>query len=295
MKRPLTPESSETEELIRSIADKANLEVKQARVLWQIVCGEMAEHLAVHFKSIDLGFAVLHPCPYRVNWKDHLKARFPFLGQWIRGRSVAERDRIVAEAGVSVEMQETQLLAVRNGRVYFGLELVPKKDWWRYMLWAQNKLLAGAGPVGYCRGIGRIVSRLKERMLGAYLSHIHQVAIPCGRCHTGRYYNGQQYLVENRLPKKATPSSVPVRLGPLYQPNSQSEFVSSHVDSGVEKSNAGVLPMPDLRQKQKNVRACDTAELEQPGVPVLDAGEGQAKEGKMLGGGCGNGVHGGVA
>ncbi len=257
MKKPRTPESVDTEELIRSWADKSNLEVREARVLWQILCGEMAEHLAAQFKSVDFGFCVVHACPYRTNWKNFLIMRYPFLSQWIRGKSAAERNRIINEAGVPVDMQDAYILAVRNGVAYIGLEISPRKSWWRYSLSIQKKLLASAGPVGYCRLFGRVIHKLKDRLLESYLAHLAASAIPCGKLASGRYYAGQNFLVPNRERKKVRPSSVPVRLSPLYQPNSPSEILSSGVAEDLVKSHQDMLPMPGILQEKVDVRQID--------------------------------------
>lgn len=254
MKKPQTPEARETHEMLRVIAEKANIEPRQMYLLWDIITGEMAEHLALHFRSVDFGFAVLHACPYRHNWKNYVIQRLPFLGQWIRGKSIAERDRIIRESGLLSELQETYMLAVRQGRVYVTLEILPKKSWWRYALAVQNRLLAAAGPVGYCRGIGKIVGRLKERMIEAYLSHLHQISTPCARLWKGRYYGNATVLTEYRERKKVRPSSLPVRIGQLYVPNSPSEFLSTHTETDLEKSDANLLPMSNFSAQRDDVR-----------------------------------------
>lgn len=254
MKREKSPEHSETEELLKEISDKSNLDYGQTKILWSIMVDCMVDHLCVRFKSIDLGFAVIHPRPYRANWHNYMIQRFGALSQWVRGRSRHERDRILNESGALAEMQDSYLMAVRNGLMYLGLQIVPKRSWWRYMLHVQKRLLAAAGPVGYCRGIGRIVHKLRNRMAEAHLSHLHEIAQPCGRLHSGRYYGGNRYLAENRERKKVRPSAVPVRLGPLYEPNDPAEIVSTHADETVEKAPSGLLPMPHIQQKVIDVR-----------------------------------------
>lgn len=257
---------ADTEELIREIADKGNLEVKQARILWQIITDCMVEHVAVHFKSVDLGFAMLHPCPYRANWKNYLIQRFGGMGQWIRGKSRAERERILRESGMPIEMQDVYLMAVRGGVAYFGLEVVPKRSWWFYMLKVQKRLLAAAGPVGYLRGMGRIVSRLKERMIESHFSHLHQIALPCGKKHSGRYWGGNCFLAENRERKKVRPSSIPVRIGPLYQPNDPTEMVSSVSDGDVDWALKGMPQVSPVQSQIGDVRDCAPKQEAQRGA-----------------------------
>lgn len=261
-KRVRPQEEIDTDELIRVWMEKSNITMAQARTLYAILMDCMVDHLCVEFKSVDMGFCAIHPSLYRKNWPQYVWQRFPFLGQWIRGKSAAERERIINEAGVKHDLSDCSMLACRNGLVYVGLEVVPKKSWFRYSLYAQRKLLSSAGPVGYARLVGRIVHRLKDRMLETYRLYLAQVSLPNAKLASGRYYGGASFLAERRDNKKIRASAIPVRLSPLVVNRDPSELQSSGAAEDLASANAY---LPEVRA------------LQPPAQDLRDGG-GQSKE-----------------
>lgn len=243
--RKRSPESIDTEEMVKEWSEMTNMDYAKSKVLWEILKEVMMRHMATKFKSVDFGFCVLHPCAYRTNWKNYLLQSMEWMGRLIRHKGKDHRDWIFRSLDLNGRLHSSELLSVRNGLAYITLEVVPKRSWWRFMLHVQRRLLASLGPAKYCAAIGRLVGRLKPRLIESYVSHLSEIAIPCGRLAQGRYFNGRQYLVENRNRGKVRPVPLPVELGPLYYPSDPFEFSQPLDEAGSPPPPSKLLPMSD--------------------------------------------------
>jgi hypothetical protein len=133
-------------------------------------------------KSVDFGFVTLHPCPYRSNWKQIMLSLFPRLGPALLHKSAEERDSVMVSSGAYAFMFRSKLLAIQVGHlVQWGIEVEPKRSWWRATFRREEYLFKSKGAVEYAKYIASsIKTRMYYKMLRCYISFLRQVALPVG-------------------------------------------------------------------------------------------------------------------
>src|ERR1700745_1698384 len=97
--------TAEYRAFLKHVADTTGVaSYEQLALVWPAIQQGALEWLVVRKKSVDLGFAILHPCPLRANWKSILLAKFPTLGPTLVGKSQADKEKLLELSGFDVSI-----------------------------------------------------------------------------------------------------------------------------------------------------------------------------------------------
>lgn len=183
--------ASEYKEFLKYVAQKTgNCSFEQLAILYPAICQSAMEWVLVERKSVDFGFAILHPRPHRANWQSILLATFPRLGPSLLGKSRIIKEAILTSCGFYTKLFDTKMLALSQGRiVVWGLDVELKRSWYRAMLRNEMYKHSKLGSVEYCSYIARCIAKLKPKSLSVYLSYLRQISYPAGMLRKSRSYS----------------------------------------------------------------------------------------------------------
>ena len=153
------------EKLLKNIAETGVISLPQMKLVWEVMQEKMLDQLVNEQESIDLGFAELYPIPYRTNWKNGLFDEFKNLGQELQGKGHDACVEVAKDRGLWAEMSNTRLLAFKNDHIYWGLEVAPKKLWWRNTIKAEKNKRANLSATDYCRHVAKTIYKLKGKLI----------------------------------------------------------------------------------------------------------------------------------
>lgn len=246
--------STEYREFLKYVAQKTgHCTFEQLAILYPAICQAAMEWVLVERKSVDLGFAILHPRPHRANWQSILLAKFPRLGPSILGKSRVIKEAILTSCGFFNQMFDTKLLALAKQRyVVWGLEIELKRSWWRAMFRREGYLHSKLGSVEYCSYIARCIDKLKPKILSVYFSHLRQINYPAGRLFKSRSYRRPfiaPYVPEGKV-KAIKDDGYEVSVVVPRQP----EEIIPKESPNLESPNETLLGLPNLRPEATDMR-----------------------------------------
>lgn len=271
---------TDLEAFLEKAADNSGLISRaQMKLTWQILQEAALDHLARERKSLDLGFCVIHPCPYRGSWKAQLYQATPSLVQGLKGQPQKLHEAIFGLAGVNDQMRNTSMLAfdTRHKTCYWGLEVEPKKGWYRASMEHENRKISALGASGYFKYVAKALTRLRPRLRSVYLGWLKTLSKPMAA--PGRTSQGRPPYLAARVPRgRATPDTPSYLPEPHYDYGDTTLLAQQTEPDSIHRSHEGVLSLPDLQPRAIDLRDAGGA----AGMRVLDVGEGQADEGQLL-------------
>jgi len=247
---------TELEQFLEKVADNSGVVSRaQVKLIWQVITQEALDHLARERKSLDLGFCVLHPCPYRGSWKAQLMQATPSLMQGLKGQPKKLHDAIFGLAGVNDQMRNTCMLAfdVRHRAIYWGLEVEPKKEWHRVSMTHENAKVLHLGPSGYFKYVAKAITRLRPRLLSLYLSWAKALSKPMAA--PGKTSQGRPPYLTPRIPRgRATPDTPTYFPEPAVDYSDPSLLAEQTNADAISRSAEGLRQMPHLLARDNDVR-----------------------------------------
>lgn len=249
--------NKETNEMLEEFAVGTGIDRVQALLYYQALCHTMMVQLCIRKKSINFGWAVIHPCPYRVNWKDQVYRSMNWVYQMMRGISKRERWRLWHEGMGAATMSDTAMFGGMRGLVFFSPELQVTQRWWRWTVRMERGVFRKLGKVKYRKYVMSNVLRLYERMVDVWMSWRSQLSLPGVQVLEGRYIGSEQYFAETKRIKKLKPSESGVRFPPVSPSKFVGDFRPEDFEGAVGVSDGKVLEVPILQPKVGDVRNGD--------------------------------------
>jgi hypothetical protein len=241
------------EKLLKTVAETGVISLPQMKLVWEVLQEKMLDRLINDQESVDLGFAELYPIPYRTNWKNGLFDEFKSLGQDFHGKGHDACVKIAKDRGLWAEMSNTRLLAFKNDHIYWGLEVAPKKLWWRNTIKSEKNKRAKLSATDYCRHVAKTIYKLKGKLIDVYRSFISQAGFPCGGIRNSRVAGGHFLVpfirsrqVSAKHPDQRGPVGVVVNLRDALHANGGLDHSAGEVPR--------VLAVSDIRPEEANVR-----------------------------------------
>ncbi len=197
------PTTSDREEFLNGLymsglfADR-----KQLDLIYYQFCLHSLGWMINREKPLDLYFAKLHNCPYRVNWKESLLARFPRLGRLLCHRNKQGAEIVANEAGMLDELRCPDLLAMRRTSplVRRTIEVELTGLWHKTVARTEQRRWSQLGPLKYAEYFMHSVARWAQAATRCYVSWCNLIAmqsaasVECGE-------KGEFRFVPNLLPQ----------------------------------------------------------------------------------------------
>lgn len=189
---------TEYKEFLRFVADKSGIvSYNQMLILWPAISSAMMEWMIRNNKSVDFGFAIIHPSPLRANWKQVMLSWFPTLGSTFIGKGPSKREAILELVNFQNRLLKSELLSIVSDRlVPVGIEVELKRSWWRHTLREELHHYNSIGAVAYAKRVARKIRDLQKKLTASYFSWLRQISFPCGKVNRGTSANADT-LVPN--------------------------------------------------------------------------------------------------
>lgn len=162
----------------------------QLLILYPAICQAAMQWMLQEHKPVDFGFCLLHPSPYRANWKQIMVASFPKLGPTLLGKSSAIKEALMTSTGFFTKMLSGELLAIANDRyALWGIDLELKRSWWRAAHRLEFYKFTRLGSIEYAAYLARQIVKLRPKITSAYLSFLRQISLPLARIRKSTAYH----------------------------------------------------------------------------------------------------------
>ena len=174
--------------LMHVVRETGVTDFRSLAVIWSAICQAALSWLIREKKSIDLGFCVIHPTPFRANWKQILVAQFPKLGGKLAGKGREAKATYLEDSGFTNALGDASLPAIsEDDSIMYGVEVETRRVWNKAVLRHESDKLRKLGSSGYQTYTARqILVRLKNKMIGAYISFLNKISLPCGAVRRSR-------------------------------------------------------------------------------------------------------------
>ncbi len=249
--------SPEADAFIRELHQQTG--IVPFHVLQQVfyyISRQSREWLVNKEKSVDLGFAVLHPSPYRANWKSILTSQFSWLGGIIAHKTGAQKERFFYESGFAEAMMSPLLLAydkrkLRGDVIYWGIDVELKPVWYKDVH-AHERAKLKAGRAAYFKNVNQTLKRRLQLSLRLYTQWLSQIRIPSAKLVEGQHPGStwlMPYIPKGRVLAKPYPNpDIPVVV------DGSISITESGIKPPMEKPDEGVPPVPFIQPIRQNVR-----------------------------------------
>lgn len=246
--------ASEYKEFLRYVSQKTgNCTFEQLAILYPAICQSAMEWLLVQRKSVDFGFAIIHPRCHRANWRSILLATFPRLGPSLLGKSRVIKEAILTACGFFTKLLDTKLLAIARDRyVVWGLDIELKRSWYRAMFRNESHIHSKLGSVEYASYIARQAVRLRPKMLSTYLAELRQISYPAAMVRRSRSYS-RPFIVPF-VPKGKVQAVVDNSYEVAVVVPREPEEVVPNEPQNMESPNETLLGLPNLRSESEDLR-----------------------------------------
>ena len=157
---------------------------------WNQFCKLMMEWMINREKPVDLGFAKLHNCPFREDWKAILTWAFPKLGRGHRVTVSKKSDlmpKLVKNRQILEAMFSTDLLTMTRDENYCTrhVEIELKPEWYRVVEDVEKERLNRLGDHEYALYYLNSIKAGVSRWLAAYARWLLAVGRPSALCYPG--------------------------------------------------------------------------------------------------------------
>lgn len=249
--------SREYQDFLKYIANSTGqASYEQMAILYPAICQAAMEWMLVEKRSVDFGFVILHPSPYRANWKQIMIALFPTLGTALIGRPRLVKEALLTSTGFTTKLFSGELLAVSSGRyVVWGIETELKRSWWKALFRLETATLSALGSVQYAAFTAKQIQKLKPRLVNAYLSFLRQVSYPCAKIQQSRTYRRgfiAPFVPKGRV-RPVAAGDIPVVAVVPRQP----EDIAVRSVAEVAIPDAGVPSVPNFPPIETDLRVTD--------------------------------------
>lgn len=252
--------SKEYDAFLKYVAQSTGaINYSQLSILYPAICQAAMEWLLVQKKSVDFGFALLHPRPHRANWQQIMVALFPKLGPTLLGKPRLEKEALLTASGFNTKLLSGETLAVAAERyIAWGIEVEPKRSWWKAMFRFEASKLSALGSTNYAAFTARQITNLRPKLTRVYLSFLKQIAYPCAKISKSRLC-GRGFIVpytpKGRV-RAVAASDIPVV---AVVPRAPEELPTPSLKE-VVLENAGLPPVRSFQPENVDLRFLDGAE-----------------------------------
>lgn len=247
-------EEEDQKALVSDFAKAANLSLPDAKFIYSCLCDRMLIHLAVHKRSVNMGFAFIHPSPYRANWKDQVFRAMNWVFPMMTGKSTQEKWRIWHEGLGAGTMANPSLMGGMRGLVFFTPELQPTKVWWRTTVGTEKNKRKLLGAAKYRKYVMGLLIRLYERLVLTWFSWRSQISLPGVRVLESRSNGRYQYFIETRRVRSLRATDADIRFPPARPPKRLDDFGSEDFENSVEKPYEELPKVPVPQPKADDMR-----------------------------------------
>lgn len=222
------------------------VEYRQLRVIWTTICQYGAKYLIEEKKPIDLGFCKIIPCPYRVNWKSLLQARFP--GFW--------RKEVFLHEGFTKQLHNTVLAQYNTEHKIcaWGLEVVPGERWRMFANGHEARRRSKLGGIGYAQYWNKAIEKVHRYLLESFCHWADGVRIPCGQLDDGPVFGNRAigpWVPQGRIRPQAP---LDPTLGSVVVDPKLPELIGPGPTKLVSAEKNHVPSLSDLRTEPRHVR-----------------------------------------
>lgn len=232
------------------------IQPQELRLLWRALEKHALDWMINRERPLDLGFVVLHPIPYRANWKQIVLGWFPKFGLGWRRLSKAKRRLFLYESGIAESLLNPDLFSFnqKEDLIYWHIDVQYKKPWWKNVLAHERKKRRLKGPSGYAKNVFDSCKRLLDRNLALFTDFHSQMARPSAKCFDG----GVAGVIRLApfIPKKGIrPTAAEDGHGPVVLATEPEPVTIPTPSPGVMAGeNEGVHEVPDIQSPPEDVR-----------------------------------------
>lgn len=212
--------------------------------VWAQFCKLMAEWLVIRDKPLDLGFAKLHNCPMREDWKSIMTWCFP-------GIKNIERPRVIRSLS-SVDLLDMS----SSGHCIRRLEVELKPAWYKMTSEIEQERYNRLGPHDYARSYIRSITRRGEHWIKIFAAWTEAIRRPCAVRHKGDA-QGEQKLVPDFRADKMYWKGVVVHN--IYNLLSARFGVKGfrRISDNLPEADGSVPEVPDLESDTEDLRSAE--------------------------------------
>lgn len=186
---------------------------KLLKLAWWSMAETAPQWLFAEHRPIDLGYAVLHPVPYRVDWKEILLKQDPAIAQDFK-LPPGEREQALQRQGFMARLATGDLMAIDaiTHRVHWTLECIPTKTLEQRCEQIEITQIR-FGVTRYIERYEKILANLLPTIVSIFGAWLPKMALPFAKIRAGTRA-GSRRMVPTRPEKREyeRPRGLPTRI-----------------------------------------------------------------------------------
>jgi len=189
---------SDSERLLRSVFRDTQLTTwTNMKLIWRVLCNQVARRLAEENRIVDLGFIRLVPLPYRPNWKSIMLSAFPRAAYGFRKFRISSRLRdYLLGIGFLHNLINSILLSVdrKKHTIRWIVEAIPSPELNSAFDQVELRRMNKLEKPGYAEHVRKSIVGRRKEALEAIRYWIDQTSEPCGAVDDGGALGGKILL-----------------------------------------------------------------------------------------------------